>query len=54
MLRQPSDQISLAGLHVRNADLVALEQVGDDGQVAAVGELVGEQLRVGEDAEDVG
>lgn len=31
VLRQPSTQISLAGVHVCNADLVALEQVRDDG-----------------------
>lgn len=54
MLWQPRTQIGLAGFHVRDADLVALEQVRHDGQVAAVGEIVGEQLGIGEDAEDVG
>lgn len=54
MVWQPGGQVSLAGLHVCNIDLVALEQVGDDGQVAGTGELVSEQLGIGEDAKDVG
>lgn len=51
---KPGGQVSLAGLHSGNRDLVTPEQVGDDGQIAIVGELVGEKLSVGEDAEDVG
>ena len=51
---QPGGQIGLAGLHGGDGDLVALEQVGDDSQVAIGGELVGEELGVGENAEDVG
>jgi hypothetical protein len=54
VLGQPGWQVSLAGLHGLDGDLVALEQIRDDGQVAIVGELVGEKLGVGEDAEDVG
>jgi hypothetical protein len=42
VLGQPRTQIDLARLHVRDADLVTLEQVRDDRQVAALGELIGE------------
>lgn len=51
---QPGGQIGLAGLHGGDGDLVTLEQVGDDSQVAIGGELVGEELGVGENAEDIG
>jgi hypothetical protein len=51
---QPGGQIGLAGLHVGKRDLVTLEQVRNDGQVAIGGELVGEKLGIGENAEDVG
>jgi hypothetical protein len=54
VLRQPGGQISLARFHIRDADLVTREQVRDDGQVSTLGELIGEELGVGEDAEDVG
>lgn len=54
VLGQPGGQVSLAGLHGFDGDLVALEQIREDGQVAIGGELVGEKLGVGEDAEDVG
>jgi hypothetical protein len=54
VLGQPSGEIGLAGFHVGDANLVTLEQIRDDGQVAALGELIGEELGVGEDAEDVG
>ena len=54
VLGQPGAQVDLAGIHVGSADLVTLEQVRDDRQVAALGELIGEELGVGEDAEDVG
>lgn len=54
MVREPCGEIGLAGLHVADLDLVALEKIRDDGQVAIVGELVGEQLGVAEDTEDVG
>lgn len=51
---KPSGKISLAGFHVAHGDLVTLEQIRDNGQVAIVGELVGQKLGVGEDAEDIG
>lgn len=54
VLGEPRGEINVAGVHVGDADLVTLEQIRDDGQVAALGELIGEQLGVGEDAEDVG
>lgn len=54
VLGQPGGQVGLTRLHGLEGDLVTLEQVGDDGQVAIVGELVGKQLGVGVDAEDVG
>jgi len=54
VLGQPGGQVGLARLHDLEGDLVTLEQVRDDGQVAIVGELVGKQLGVGVDAEDVG
>ena len=36
------------------SDGIALEQVGDDSQVAIVGELIGEKLAVVVDTEDIG
>lgn len=54
MVGDPRGEVHLAAVHVGNLDLVAPEQIRDDGQVAIAGELVGEQLGVGEDAEDVG
>jgi hypothetical protein len=54
VLGQPSAEVNLARLHIGNADLVTLEQVRDDGQVSTPGELIGEELGVGVDAEDVG
>lgn len=54
VLGEPSGEVGLARFHVLNRDLVAIEQIGDNGQEAIVGELVGEELRVGEDSEDVG
>lgn len=50
----PLGEVNLAGLHIANVDGVATEEVGQDGQVAIVGELVSEQLAVDEEAEDVG
>lgn len=50
----PLGEVNLAGLHVADVDGVAAEEVGQDSQVAIVGELVGEQLAVDEEAEDVG
>ena len=54
MVGKPCGEISLAGFHIADLDLVALEKIRDDSQVAIVGELVGEELGVAEDAEDVG
>lgn len=51
---KPCTQISLARLHVAETDLVALEKIRDDSQVTIVGELVGEELGVDVDAEDIG
>lgn len=50
----PLREVNLAGLHVADVDGVTTEEVGQDGQVAIVGELVGEQLAVDKEAEDVG
>lgn len=41
-------------MHVAETDLVALENIRDDSQVAIVGELVSEKLGVDVDAEDIG
>lgn len=54
VLGKPRGQVSLAGFHVADLDLVALEKIRDDSQVAIVGELVGEKLGIGEDTEDIG
>lgn len=54
VLGEPSTQIGFARLHVRDAELVTLEQVRDDRQVSALGELISEKLGVGVDAEDIG
>lgn len=54
VVRQPGGEVALAGLRLGDLHLVAPEQIWDDGQVAAGGELVGEQLGVGRGAEDVG
>lgn len=54
MLGQPGTQIGFARLHVGDANLVTLEQVRDDRQIATLGEFISEQLGVGEDAEDIG
>lgn len=54
VLGEPRGEVDLARVHVANGDLVTLEQIGDNGQEAIVGELVGQELGVGEDAEDVG
>lgn len=53
VLGEPSGKISLARFHIANRDLIALEQVGNNCQEAIVGELVGQELSVGENAEDV-
>lgn len=54
VLGKPRGQVSLAGFHVADLDLVALENIRDDSQVAIVGELVGEKLGIGKDTEDIG
>jgi hypothetical protein len=54
VLRKPSGEIDIAGIHISDADLVTLEQIRDDGQEAIVGELIGEELGIGENAEDIG
>lgn len=53
MVRDPRGKVGLSGLHVAELDGVAAEQVRDDGQVTVGGELVGEELGVDIDAEDV-
>jgi len=50
----PLGEVDLAGFHVANLDGVAVEEVGDDGQVAIVGELVSKELAVDEETVDVG
>lgn len=51
---EPGREVGLAVLEVVELDGVALEEVGDDGQVALGGEVVGDELAVGVDADDVG
>ena len=51
---EPRREVDLASVHGLGADLVAMEQVGEDGQVAIVGELINQELVVDEDAEDIG
>lgn len=51
---EPLGEVDLAGLHVADLDGVAVEEVGDDGQVAIVGVLVSKELAVDEETEDVG
>lgn len=51
---EPLREVDLAGLHVADLDGVAVEEVGDDGQVAIVGVLVGKEFAVDEETEDVG
>jgi len=51
---EPLGEVDLAGLHVADLDGVAVEEVGEDGQVAIVGELVGKELAVDEETEDIG
>lgn len=53
VLRDPGHDIYFARIHIVDADLVALKKVRDDSQVTIAGELVGEELGIGEDAEDV-
>lgn len=49
----PRRQVGLSRLHIGELDGVAAEEVRDHGEVAIVGELVGEELGVDVDAEDV-
>lgn len=51
---QPTHQVHFAGVHVLRLDGVTPEQVGDDGQEATVGKLVGEELAVVVNAHDIG
>lgn len=53
MLGKPRGKIGLSGLHRLDADLVTLEQVWDEGEIAIVGVLVGEELGIGVEAEDI-
>lgn len=53
VVRDPVWEANLAGLHVTNLDGIATEKIGDNGEIAIVGELVGKQLAVDEDAENV-
>lgn len=50
----PFGKVDLAGLHVTDLNGVAMEEVGDDGQVAIIGVLIGKKLAVDEETEDVG
>lgn len=50
----PVRQADLSGLHVTHLDGISAEEVGHHSQVAIVGELVGKQLAVDEETEDVG
>lgn len=54
MLGEPCRQVDLARFHGFDIDRVALENIRDDSQVAIVGVLVGEELGVGVDSEDIG
>lgn len=49
----PRGQVGLSRLHIGELDGVAAEEVRDHGEVAIVGELVGEELGVDVDSEDV-
>ena len=50
----PVRQADLSGLHVTKLDGISAKEVGHHSQVAIVGELVGKQLAVDEETEDVG
>lgn len=50
----PRRKLDFSSLHGFMSDGIALEQVGDDSQVAIVGELIGEKLAVVVDTEDIG
>lgn len=54
MVRNPIGQADLASLHIADLNGITVEQVRENCQVAIVGVLVGEQLAVDEEAEDVG
>lgn len=54
VLWEPGGEIDLARLQGAEVDLVAVEQVGHDNQVSVRGELVGEELPVDIEAEDIG
>lgn len=53
MVGEPCRQVCLARLHVADTDRVTLEKIRNDSQVAIVGELIGEELGVDVDAEDI-
>lgn len=53
MVREPSGEIGLAGLHGLDGDGIALEEIGQDTKVAVGGELIGQELGVDVDTEDV-
>ena len=50
----PTSKVAKGFNHIMAKDGVAVEEVGDDGQVAIVGVLVGKELAVDEETEDVG
>ena len=54
MLGEPRGEIDVARLHSLDTDLVTLEQIRDESEVSIVGELVGQELGVGEKTEDIG
>lgn len=53
MVGEPGTNVKLAGLHGDGVDGVAAEKVGEDTQVSIVGELIGEELSVVEETEDI-
>lgn len=51
---EPRGDINLLGFEVVDLHRIAIEQIRQHGEVSISGESVGEELAVGEDAEDVG
>lgn len=49
----PRGEVGLSRLHIFELDGVTAEEVRDHGEVAIVGELVGEELSIDVDAKDV-
>lgn len=53
MVLEPIKEINLTDLHVSQLDGIATEKIGEDGQIAVVGELIGKHLAVDEDTENI-